>query len=132
MAVALPLLALANATAVVAVLRSRWFRDFFDLWRVPAAFLLFSAVLGLVCWLISTQVDGWYKKCAAVGAVLCGCVCITVALLWLAWVVYVALLALLALLAVYAVFGDDFVIVRIARSALRGNPRNGRSSRARN
>ena len=129
MAVALPLLALANATAVVAVLRARWFRDFFDLWRVPAAFLLFSAVLGLVCWLISTQVDGWYKKCAAVGAVLCGCVCITVALLWLAWVVYVALLALLAL---FVLFGDDFVIVRIARSALRGNPRDRRSSRARN
>ena len=129
----MPVLAVANAVAFLAVLRARWFLAFFDLWRVPAGFLLFGVVLGLVCWLISLWVDGWFRWCAVRGAVLCGCVSVVVAVLWLVWVLVIAVIALFAFFAVwFTVFRDDFLIFRFLGSAFRGSPSNGRSSRARN
>ena len=73
LAVALPVLAVGNSVAVVSVLQSRWFWGFFDPWRVPVAFLCFSIALGVVCWLISRQVEGLYEYAATAGAVFVRC-----------------------------------------------------------
>ena len=83
LAVALPVLAVGNSVAVVSVLQSRWFWGFFDPWRVPVAFLCFSIALGVVCWLISRQVEGLYEYAATAGAVLCGVISTVIVLLLL-------------------------------------------------
>ena len=91
LAVALPVLALANLAAFVAVLQARWFRDFFDPWRAPVAFLVFSVVLGSVCWLISTQVEGLYEGFAITGGVLCALTSVVIVVLGLVWLLFVLL-----------------------------------------
>ena len=80
LALALPVLAVGNSVAFVSVLQSRWFRGFFDPWSVPAAFLCFSIVLGGVCWLISRQVEGLYKRAATAGVVVCVVTSIVIAI----------------------------------------------------
>ena len=91
LAVAVAGLALANLAVFVAVLQARWFRDFFDPWSVPLGWLLFSVVLGSVCWLISTQVEGLYEGFAITGGVLCALTSVVIVVLWLVWLLLVLL-----------------------------------------
>ena len=91
LAVAVPVLALANLAAFVAVLQARWFRDFFDPWSVPVGWLLFSSLLGVVCWLISAQVEGVYYGFARAGVVLCVLTFIVLVVLGLVWLVWMLL-----------------------------------------
>ena len=139
MAVVMPALAVANATAAAAVLRSRGFQGFFEMWRVPRGFLVFGVLLGLVCWLVSRQVDGCHKQCAATGAVVCGWVSVAGAVLWLAWLVWLLVNMLFAwitgaigvVFAAYVRFRSEVVVIRSTMGALLDSVTPGRSSRDR-
>lgn len=119
LAVALPVLALANLAVFVAVLQARWFRDFFEPWRAPLGWLLFSVVLGLVCWLISTQVEGLYEGFAITGGVLCALTSVVIVVLWLVWLLFVLL----------AGSDDDSSSMKPSRGKRRRRSRSRRRSR---
>ena len=99
----------------------QWFWDFFDPWRVPIAFLVFSVVLGSVCWLISTQVEGLHEGLAITGGVLCALTSVVIVVLGLVWLLFV----------LFAGSDDDSNSLKPSRGKRRRRPRSRSRRRSR-